>query len=366
MPKKRKKHSSSSAVQRQAQIKSQARLQRSETTTTVAAGSSASSTAESKSSSTRAQTTKTTPAPSPPRNRQARRRTTRSYRWWVIGGALVAIAIIIGAFVLIAHQPTTGTTSGSTDPEVLNYVSHVDPALLEQVGTGGQTNPLKAVSNRDRLVGPHGKPEIFYWGAEFCPYCAAERWPMVVALSRFGSFSKLPETTSSSTDVDPNTATFTFHGSVYSSQYVDFVPLEVEDRDQNPLQTPTADQQQLVNALNPDGGFPFVDIANIYISQGQAYDPQVLSGLSQKDIAIQMTNTSTTVSKSILGIANYFTAAICVATGDQPASVCKASFIQQIEQQLPRTALASAPQMAFLPGPISEGGLPVRPRSALT
>ena len=28
-------------------------------------------------------------------------------------------------------------------------------------------------------------------GAEYCPYCAAQRWAMIVALSRFGTFSGL-------------------------------------------------------------------------------------------------------------------------------------------------------------------------------
>ena len=41
-----------------------------------------------------------------------------------------------------------------------------------------------------------GKPGIFYYGAEYCPYCAAERWPVVVALSRFGTWSNLQQTIS--------------------------------------------------------------------------------------------------------------------------------------------------------------------------
>ena len=36
-----------------------------------------------------------------------------------------------------------------------------------------------------------GKPEVLYVGTEFCPYCAAESWSLIVALSRFGQFSGL-------------------------------------------------------------------------------------------------------------------------------------------------------------------------------
>jgi hypothetical protein len=32
---------------------------------------------------------------------------------------------------------------------------------------------------------------VFFYGAEFAPYAGAERWPVVVALSRFGSFEQL-------------------------------------------------------------------------------------------------------------------------------------------------------------------------------
>ncbi|MBX5458035.1 MAG: DUF929 family protein [Thermogemmatispora sp.] len=377
MAKKRKKNSGSgsSAVQRRAQIQAQAQLQsRSQqgaggaTAGGVQGGNaspSASGTtgasAKSVSTTTTRSTTRTESTSRPsssarqPQRRYTRQRISGRTRWLIVAGALVIVLAIIGGFIFLSQQHSSSGARGGTDPEVLNTVTRLDANLLAQVGTGGQKNPLQAVTNRDRLVGPHGKPEVFYWGAEFCPYCAAERWSLVVALSRFGHFSALPETTSSSSDVYPDTATFTFYGSSYTSSYIDFVPLEVEDRNEQPLQTPNQDQQQLVNALNPSGGFPFLDIANIYMSQGQTVDPGLLSGLSQKDIAIQMTNSSTSISKSILGVANYLTAGICVATNDQPASVCKASFIQTIEKQLPRVALARLDSVAVNPTSLSEG-----------
>ena len=77
-------------------------------------------------------------------------------------------------------------------------------------------------------------------GAEYCPFCAAERWTMVMWLSRFGTFKNLSEIQSSSTDIYPDTDTFTFHKSSYTSQYIDFSSNEVEDRNQQPLQTLSA------------------------------------------------------------------------------------------------------------------------------
>ena len=70
-------------------------------------------------------------------------------------------------------------------------------------------------------------------GAEYCPYCAAERWGMIVALSRFGTFTGLQTTHSAAKDgagnaeVYPNTATWTFVHSSYTSKYLTFTPVEM-------------------------------------------------------------------------------------------------------------------------------------------
>ena len=32
-------------------------------------------------------------------------------------------------------------------------------------------------------------PEVLYMGAEYCPYCAAQRWSTIIALSRFGTWA---------------------------------------------------------------------------------------------------------------------------------------------------------------------------------
>ena len=41
---------------------------------------------------------------------------------------------------------------------------------------------------------------MLYIGAEFCPICATQRWPMTVALSHFGTFSNLQQTHSAVSD----------------------------------------------------------------------------------------------------------------------------------------------------------------------
>ena len=265
------------------------------------------------------------------------RRDTHPGLWLSLGGTIAAVVGVIFLFILLGHQ--TANTSGAypvtaADPTVVQQVTTVNPSVLAAVGAGQtQTKPTR-LSGGSPLIGASGKPEVFFYGAEYCPYCAAERWSLIVALSRFGTFSHLSQTTSSSTDVYPSTHTFSFYHSSYTSQYLDFVPLEVQSAQGVSLETPTAAEQQLVNQYNPDGSFPFIDIANRYTNIGASYDPQVLSNLGWQEIASALSNANSPVAQSILGTANYLTAAICEATNQQPASVCQAAPIPQIQQAL--------------------------------
>jgi hypothetical protein len=94
-------------------------------------------------------------------------------------------------------------------------------------------------------------------GANYRPFCAAQRWAMIIALSRFGTFSGLTASHSSTSDVYPDTATFTFYGSSYASKYISFEAVEETEnfRQGNSssqsvpyvtLQTPTAAEQALI------------------------------------------------------------------------------------------------------------------------
>ena len=291
---------------------------------------------------------------------QKRRRYAASNRtpWGLVVGALIIILAVVGVFIYLSQSSNSGNTAVSTptpaSASVLDAVTHVSPKVLADVGTGGQQKLLASIkgSSPPPLVGPTGKPEFFYAGAEYCPYCAAERWAVVVALSRFGTFSKLNQTTSSSTDVYPSTPTFTFYQSAYTSQYIDFVSIEstTNQSDGNggytTLQTPTADQQQLITKydappyLSSAGSIPFIDIGNQMVMQGANYSPQTLSGLNWNDIANDLSNETSSVTQGIVGSANYLTAAICEATNQQPASVCTADPVPAIEQTLNKASVA--------------------------
>jgi hypothetical protein len=80
--------------------------------------------------------------------------------------------------------------------------------------------------------------------------------------------------------------------------------------------------------------YPFIDIGNRYTLSGASYDPQVLNNQNAQSIANALSNPRSPIAQSILGTANYLTAAICETTNQQPANVCKAAPIPQVEQAL--------------------------------
>lgn len=257
--------------------------------------------------------------------------------WYVLGFVVIAVAIVIGVFIYIGSRPSSSIPAPKpASSSVVNEVTNVPASTLAAVGSGSSQvqNPFTPIKNGPPLVGPNGHPEVFYYGAEYCPYCAAERWGIIVALSRFGTFHNLSQITSSSTDAYPSTATFSFYKSSYTSQYVDFVPLEVESQQGVALQVPTPAQQQIINTYNSGGSFPFVDVANKYTLVGASYDPQLLQNLDAQTIASSLSNPNTAISQAILGTANYLTAAICESTNQQPTSVCNAAPIPAIQKTL--------------------------------
>jgi hypothetical protein len=235
---------------------------------------------------------------------------------------------------------STGTDTGTTSlsPQVVAALS-VPAATLDAVGSpSGDVLPSK-IGNGTILKGADDKPLITYIGAEYCPYCAAERWALAVALSRFGTFSNLSGTHSSDSDVFPDTQTLSFYGSSYSSPYVDFQPVEEETNQPagdgyQTLQTPTAAQSALVAKYDTQGSIPFLDIANRYLITGSSFSPQVLQGLSRSQIAADLTEPDSAVAQAIDGTANDITAAIAAVTGNQPSSVGSSATIAAIAQKL--------------------------------
>jgi thiol-disulfide isomerase/thioredoxin len=264
------------------------------------------------------------------------RRKDQRRRTFAIGGVAVALLAIVGIIIgaLVSRStPSQQQASGGPLPAGVQANLTVPAGTLAAVGIGSSnTAYLKAVTGSALTSG--GKPEMLYIGAEWCPYCAAERWAMAVALSRFGQFTPLRGIHSSASDVYPNTATLTFYRSTYTSKYLTFTPVENQDVNHNSLVGTTSAQQALWAKYEPPGnGYPFIDIGNRFVA-ATTYNPQVLQGLSWSQIAADLHNPSSAVAKGAVGSANLFTAAICKITGNAPASVCTAAPIPALQARL--------------------------------
>jgi hypothetical protein len=171
-----------------------------------------------------------------------------------------------------------------------------------------------------------------YIGAEYCPFCASERWSLIAALSRFGEFGEIQPMRSSSSDIFPDTPTFTFYRSQYASPYFHFVAVETATRDRAPLEQPSPEARALMTREDPGGAIPFIAIGTHAYTVGSSYDPGLLAGKSWAEIAAGLANASNPTTRAIVGNANYYTAAICRATGDQPTAVCRSQAILEISQ----------------------------------
>ena len=303
--------------------------------------------------------------------RAAQRRAEQRKRIYIAGGSILVVAIVVIALVLVKLNSSSGTAAptsngptGTALAALTKQVEGVPTSVTDKVAGGGvQTAmfvPAKTSSEMQSAVAMQsyfatvdgtpltsgGKPEVLYLGAEYCPFCAAQRWAMVNALSRFGTFTGLTTTHSSSTDTDPNTPTWTFYKSTYKSDYITFTPVEETTNYRignttntsvgyQTLQTPTTAQEALGQAYDSQGYIPFIDLGNKYVQVGNLapLTPTLLAGKSWAQVGAAMNDPSSAIGQAIVGNANYMTAAICKLTNHQPATACTPA-IQKLESNL--------------------------------
>ena len=280
----------------------------------------------------------------------------RSFVSSPLGTAAIAIVLLVGATLAarVVHslesKKAAAPVRTAASLAVVRAVTGVGAAEEDAVGLPASVSKPAVLSGQSPLR-LDGRPAAIYIGAEFCPLCAAERWAVVMAFARFGTFAGLKETTSSPWDSDPSTPTFSFYGSSYTSRYVTFLPVEREGNDTSGLGTrtnlqPTTPLESRLwstydSALGQPLGFPFVDIGNRVFVVSASYDPSVLAGLDQAEVARRLADASAPPTRDIVGTANYLTAAICSLTGERPAVVCSVGAVQKAAQVLKLAAGSS-------------------------
>ena len=275
------------------------------------------------------------------------------------------VAIILGVVGLVTYaltrdsSPATFTQTALTSPAVLSALSTVPGATFDEVGVTVPGTDLTAprILTGQPLLTSGGKPEILVVGTEYCPFCAAERWPLVVALARFGRFTVLHDATSATQSVFPDTATFSFAGAHYSSRYLTFTGVELYSdqigADGTFIRIAELDSAQSAlvaryggpAGTTTGGTAPFIDIADRMVTSTAAFSPALLAGQSQAQIAGEVADpTPSTDASSTTGApptgqavdaaANQLTAGICTATGQRPAVVCRSKGVRAADLSL--------------------------------
>jgi len=250
----------------------------------------------------------------------------------MVYATLIVIVVVVLAVLIYfnfsgpANPNAVDAYIGKPVPQSLISMLAVPNNVSNKIGAGTVAYFPKNI-NASPLTN-NSKPEILYIGAEYCPYCAVTRWGMIIALMRFGQFSNLHYMASNLTDGD--IATFTFYNSTYQSNYISFVPVETETRNEQPLQTPTQSEGYIFDKYNPGGGIPFIDFGNKSIQAGAPILPQILSGVLWNATASNLSDVNSGISQSIVGSADIFTAEICRATNFTPSSVCSQPYVTAI------------------------------------
>jgi hypothetical protein len=274
-----------------------------------------------------------------------RRKNTNGMLMWISIGVVVVVVLAIVLVTTLSSSGLEQTYFGPTSPTILQEVQNVPASVFDTVGVTSSipvvplSIPTKAQPALTFKVGTKKLPGAFYFGAEFCPYCAATRWGIIVALSRFGHFNTLYNMLSASNDVAPNTESFSFVGKkptdvvTYTSKYFVFKTYEVEDRNHKTFQTVTKQISPLLTSYDTDpqtGGlsFPFMDMGNHVFIVTSEFPPESLAGNSRASIASSLTDPSIPTTQAIITLANYVSAGICALTKSQPTTVCHSSGVK--------------------------------------
>jgi len=255
-------------------------------------------------------------------------------------GLLVALALLMaGACGISAYAGWPGGKAKDPSASASGVDKPVPKSLLQQLRKASeagldydqapQSNYFKLISGP--RVASGSKVGVFYLGADFCPFCAGQRWPLLLTLMRFGHFRGVKYMRSSTDDVYPDTVTFTFYQSHYRSDYIEFIPVEFRDRKGKPLQSPTTQQRKIYSKFDAPpytrstGGIPFVYIDGQYLLTRPLLMPGEIQHMDWKQVAAALEKRDSAQFRKLMPRVNLFTAVLCRVDGGKPDKACSAS-----------------------------------------
>lgn len=246
----------------------------------------------------------------------------------IIPFLLIIISLIAGYLFIKNSQNTNKIQVSDTTDQSAKASS-----LIEQSSSLGY---FKKVSNSPVTL--ENQPYFLYVGAQFCPFCAAERWSIVKALSRFGTWSDLgPDTSADEEAGFSRIPTYSFVGAGYESKYITFGHKEIADRLGRPIpgQELTAFEQKWFNQYDPTGGVPFLFIGGKYVQIASGYSPNLLAGKTFAEVKKSLdANENSQLIQAINQEADILTAYLCESTNNEPKDVCTKPEISQLASQI--------------------------------
>jgi thiol-disulfide isomerase/thioredoxin len=253
---------------------------------------------------------------------------------WAWAGLAMVVLVIGGAVALFftggggsGGGAATGSVPVGTIPAGAQQPSDAASVALGQVRRG---------SDEPLLDG--GKPLVFFMGAEWCPFCASERWGLVEATSRFGRWSGLRELNSRmGQDYFPSLPTYDLSQATYTSDYLSVRHKEVATVEGDPLQKLGSFEEGLVNGYDKLGSVPFLFASGPVgrYTVELPYSPGLLDGDSFASLRKEVAAAAPTPAvEAIDGQTDAITALICKLDGRQPASVCAKGSIPALEGEL--------------------------------
>ncbi len=269
----------------------------------------------------------------------ARAEAERRRRTRVAAGA--SAVVVLAVLVLVVAKFASGSGSsgdapakatGALDSAVMRHLLSVDPTSIAAAGNTEPSNGPHAIEAP--AVTRDGKPYVLYVGAEYCPFCAAERWALTLALSQFGSFDGLRTGYSGAEDVFPDTATVSYYGSRFTSEHLAFRGVELRtselvDGQYTPLENLTGEDATLFNTYNAPpfvngqgGSIPWVNLGGTAVHSGASFTPELMQGKTQLEIAQAIADPQSTLGRQVRSATANYVRVLCGLTGGKPAAVC--------------------------------------------
>jgi thiol-disulfide isomerase/thioredoxin len=263
------------------------------------------------------------------------------WAWAGLGMVALVIAAVVVLFLTGGGGSDGGTATGSIPANSV-------PAASQRVSGAGPTGAalpaadsaalaqVRRESGEPLLEG--GKPLVFFMGAEWCPFCASERWALVKATSRFGKWSGLGELLSrSGQDYFPPLPTYDLTRATYTSPYIKLRHKELATVSGEPLQKLDSFEEGLVDEYDTRGSVPFLFAsgADGRYTVELGFSPTLLEGRDYAELHREVaTGAPTPGVEAIDGQTEAITALICKLDRQQPASVCAKGSIPALEAAL--------------------------------